>query len=456
MNANGGCTLGGSSAINAGLFFEPPASDYDLYFPDGWKSADMESSTVRVYNAQPSTNLTSTDGKRYLQSGYDAARKWLVDGLGFKDVDINAQANDKTQVFGYPIFDYSNGQRGGPVVSYLQGAMPRENFHLQTGARVVRVERSGSTATGVTVSVGGAEQLIQLAANGRVILSAGAIQSPALLMNSGIGDPADLTKLRDGGKLSPAMTQDQWIALPAVGQGLFDNPNTFIELTAPSIQSYVHSYDNPIPEDKDLYLQQRSGPYTFASQTSVFWDTVNHDDGSVTGVQGTIDSSGFAEFNDDKTITLNVYGTSGLKSSGRLVLDSNLVPGPDTNVYYSDPRDAQDIASWIFKLFQKLPDAGLTPLNIPQTATQAEIETYITTPSSFARKQVNHWSSSCRIGSCVDANTVVTGTTNIHVVDSSIIAPLSVNPQFGVMVAAEKASERILALAGKSKARDCE
>lgn len=33
MNAYGGCTIGGSSAINAGLFFEPPASDWDLYFP---------------------------------------------------------------------------------------------------------------------------------------------------------------------------------------------------------------------------------------------------------------------------------------------------------------------------------------------------------------------------------------------------------------------------------------
>lgn len=33
VNAYGGCTIGGSSAINAGLFFEPPASDWDLYFP---------------------------------------------------------------------------------------------------------------------------------------------------------------------------------------------------------------------------------------------------------------------------------------------------------------------------------------------------------------------------------------------------------------------------------------
>lgn len=39
--AFGGCTIGGSSAINAGLYFRPPASDWDQYNPSGWKSADV-------------------------------------------------------------------------------------------------------------------------------------------------------------------------------------------------------------------------------------------------------------------------------------------------------------------------------------------------------------------------------------------------------------------------------
>lgn len=40
-NAFGGCTIGGSSAINAGLFFQPPASDWDKNNPVGWQSADV-------------------------------------------------------------------------------------------------------------------------------------------------------------------------------------------------------------------------------------------------------------------------------------------------------------------------------------------------------------------------------------------------------------------------------
>lgn len=49
----------------------------------------------------------------------------------------------------------------------------------------------------------------------------------------------------------------------------------------------------------------------------------------------------------------------------------------------------------------------------------------------------------------MDGETRVVGMDNLHVVDASIVAPLTVNPQYGIMVAAEKASELILGLMGK-------
>ncbi|ESZ94193.1 hypothetical protein SBOR_5419 [Sclerotinia borealis F-4128] len=448
VNAYGGCTIGGSSAINAGLFFEPPASDWDLYFPAEWNSTNMDGAIQRLYDTQPSTNLTSRDGIRYLQTGYDAARKWLVDGLGYKDVDINAQADDKTKVFGYPIFDYSNGQRGGPVTTYLQSALQRNNFRLQSGVRVVRVERDGDTATGVTAMINGVETIISVTPTGRVVLSGGAVQSPSLLMYSGIGDAENLSKLSAAGKLSANLTSGEWINSTAIGAGLFDNPNTFIELQSASLESKIYSYESPPTNDSALYLDSRSGPYTFASETSVFWTTITHDDGSITGVQGTIDSSGYSDFNNDNTITLNIYGTSGLLSTGSVILDSNFIPGPSDNIYYSNPRDALDISTFIYDIFRGLPSAGLTPMNIAQNSTRGEIETYITTASAYARGTVNHWSSSCRFGACVDSNTTVMGMGNVHVVDASILAPVTVNPQFAVMAAAERASELILGVAG--------
>ena len=441
VNAFGGCAIGGSSAINAGLFFEPPASDFDTYFPAGWKHADLVPSINRLYATQPSSDVPSTDRTQYLQSGYVAAKNWLVSKAGFSELSINANAARKTKVFGHPVYDYNNGQRGGPAISYMQTALKRSNFHLQSGTWVQRVIRQGSTATGVVANVSGVLTTYSLSAKGRVIVSGGALKSPELLMKSGIGDPAVLERLQKANKLG-GLPSSSWINNTAVGARLFDNPNTFIELSSPNIQSYVYNYENPSASDKELYLQHRSGPYSFASEISVFWDTVKRSDGSLAGMQGTIGSSGYSEYQNSSTVTLNIYGTSGLKSTGKVVLDANFVPG-QSGVYYSNPQDAQDIATFIRRIFDALPGTGITPLNIPQSFTQAQIAKYISTPSAYAAGQVNHWSSSCRFGSCVDTNTIVIGTKNLHVVDGSIVPPFTVNPQMGIMIAAERAAELI-------------
>lgn len=441
VNAFGGCTVGGSSAINAGLFFEPPASDFDNYFPAGWKHADLVPFINRLYATQPSSDVPSQDKMQYLQSGYIAAKNWIVTKAGFTELSINANAARKNKVFGHPVYDYNNAQRGGPAISYMQKALTRSNFHLQSGAWVQRVVRKGNTATGVVANVSGVLTTYSLSAKGRVIVSGGALKSPELLMKSGIGDPAVLERLQKANKLG-GIPATSWINNTAVGAKLFDNPNTFIELSSPNLQSYVYSYDNPPASDKALYLQHRSGPYSFASEISVFWDTVKRADGSLAGMQGTIGTAGYSGYQNSSTVTLNIYGTSGLKSTGKVVLDSNFVPG-QSGVYYSNPQDAQDIATFIRRIFDALPGTGITPLNIPQSATQAQIAQYITTPSAYAVGQVNHWSSSCRFGACVDTNTTVVGMKNLHVVDGSIVAPLTVNPQMGIMIAAERASELI-------------
>lgn len=445
VNAFVGCSIGGSSAINAGLFFEPPSSDFDTYFPTGWKYADVLPSINKLLATQPSSDITSDNGDFYEQSGYTAAKEWLVTGAGFSEIPINTDASNKTGVFGHPIYDYKNGQRGGPAISYLQTALTRSNFHLQSGTWVNRVVRTGSLATGVIANSSGVISTISLSATGRIVISNGALKSPELLMKSGIGDPAVLTRLEQANKLG-GLPSSSWINNTAVGAGLFDNPNTFIELSSPTVQSYTYSYSSPIPSDESLYLNSRSGPYSLAGEISVFWDYITHADGTKAGMQGTIGTAGYDGYTNSSTITLNIYGTSGLKSSGSVILDSNFIPGPSSTVYFSNPQDASDIATFIHQIFAALPKSNLTPLNIPATATQAQILSYITTPSAYTEGMVNHWSSSCRIGACVDVNTTVVGMKNLNVVDASIVMPLTVNPQFGVMVVAEKAAALIEAL----------
>ncbi|KAI2616868.1 putative cellobiose dehydrogenase [Hypoxylon sp. NC1633] len=496
VNAFQACTIGGNSAINAGLYFQPPASDWDDYHPEGWKSIDVEGATQRLLRLQPSVTRYSADGKFYMQSGYEEARAWLVDAAGFSDVSFNEEPDNKDMVFGRPVYNYvgerytsgdsaiigrpdegSNinitgeyesparygkgaknshvGQRGGPARTYLQDALRRNNFRLETGVRVKSIDHIGGLASGITAIISGSVVKIALSLGGRVVLSAGAIASPGLLMHSGIGPLETLTELSEAGLIpSNSSNSLNWIVNPSVGEGLFDNPNTYIELSGSIVESYIQLYNGVSTSDIDLYLSSRSGPYAFASQTSAFWGYVPNPDGTKTGVQGTIDSSGHGKYVDNNTITLNIYGTSGLGSAGRVILsnDGSFTPGPSSDVYYSDPRDAENIARFIHSIFQALPPStpespaaeGLTPLNIPRNSTVEDIRAYITTPSEYAVGAVQHWSSSCRIGKCVDADTKVIGTKNIHVVDASIISPLTVNPQFGVMVAAEKGVERIV------------
>lgn len=453
------CTMGGNSAINAGLYFQPPASDWDNYHPAGWHSADVQAATQRLLQRQPAVANYSSDGRTYVEDIQAATKSWLVDGAGYQYVSFADDPNNKEKAYGRPVYNYKNGQRGGPVTTYLQTALSRSNFHLSTGVKVKYINQQGGNASGVQVDLGnGKIATIRLASGGRVVLSAGALQSPQILMYSGIG-PQSVLQALAAKSFTPYTQQSSWIDQPSVGQGLFDNPNTFIQLSSPAIQSYAYKYEDPAPQDKNLYLQSRSGPYSFASQVAAFWTYVTNEDGTRSGVQGTIGSGGYADYTNNHTITLNVYGTSGLLSTGRVQLsdDGKFVAGASGDVYYSNPRDAKAIAKFIHDIFQALPPStpsapaanGLTPLNIARDSTVADIERYITTWSAYARGQVNHWSSSCRIGSCVDADTKVIGTQNVHVIDASILSPMTVNPQFAVMVAGEKGAERILALRKK-------
>ena len=275
-----------------------------------------------------------------------------------------------------------------------------------------------------------------------VISSAGALLSPQLLMWSGIGNVTLLEGLAKNGQIT--VPPQDWINNTAVGDKVFDNPNTFIELHDEAVTSFVYDYSNPPPTDAEMYLKNRSGPYTFASQTSAFWDYIQQGEDLV-GCQGTIDSSGAFDYgNDNNTITLNVYGTSGLRSFGRVGLDDRGIALPSSN-FFADPRDVNAIATFIHNIFQALPET-LTPLNIAKNSTVDEIESWLKTPSKYTLGNVQHWSSSCRMDECVDADTKVIGMQNLFVVDASIVPPLTTNPVMGVMIAAERAVEKILPL----------
>ncbi|KAL9010498.1 MAG: hypothetical protein Q9180_009287, partial [Flavoplaca navasiana] len=292
---------------------------------------------------------------------------WLVGNANYTELNINANSRRKTKAFGHPVYDYQNGQRSGPVITYLQTALTRPNFRLQSGTWVQRIVRTGNNATGVNIN--GATSTISLKPNGRIILSGGAVKSPELLMKSGIGDPAVLTTLSAANQLG-SLPFSQWINNTAVGAGLFDNPNTFIEMFAPTIQAYNYVHENPPQADQDLYLTKRAGNYAFAGGSCSFWDTIIHADGTVAGVQGGLGNAGYQDYTNAMTVTMNIYGTSGLESTGGGL---DYLPGTSGDVYYNNAQDALDIATFIRRLFDALPDTGLTPSNLDPASTVSQI-----------------------------------------------------------------------------------
>lgn len=222
-----GCVLGGGTAINSGLWWRPATIDWDWPFPEGWKSADMAAATERVFTKIPGTHVPSMDGQLYLQQGAGLL-EWSLSQAGWKQETSNETPDQKTEtrVYTNTTFMFSNGERGGPMATYLVDAMARSNFDLWTNTVVERVVRDGSKVTGLEIKSngdGGHDGTVQISSTGSVVLSAGAFGTPKLLFRSGIG-PQDQLEIVKGADGDSMISQDQWINLP-VGENLIDNIN---------------------------------------------------------------------------------------------------------------------------------------------------------------------------------------------------------------------------------------
>jgi len=182
-----GCVLGGGTAVNAGLWWKPYSQDWDYNFPSGWKSNDVAAATNRVFSKIPGTTVPSTDGKLYLQQGFDAVSSGLRNA-GWSEVSANQEPNRKNRTFTHTPYMFSNGERGGPLATYLVSASQRSNFKMWTGTAVKRVIRSGGHVTGLEVEPflnGGYTGTVPLTpVTGRVILSAGTFGSAKILLRS--------------------------------------------------------------------------------------------------------------------------------------------------------------------------------------------------------------------------------------------------------------------------------
>lgn len=212
--------LGGCSSMNANIYIRGNRADYDgwrdAHGAAGWGYADVLPYFVR---AEDNTRLGApyhgrggplhVEDRRYT---HPLSRLWVESAVadGFKPSD---DFNGAEQA-GAGLYQVTcrKGRRWSTAKAYLEPAAGRPNLTVRTRALAERVVVEGGRAVGVAYQQGRERRIAYAAAE--VVLAGGAVNSPQLLMLSGIG-PAD--HLREHGI-------DVVVALPGVGQNLHDHP----------------------------------------------------------------------------------------------------------------------------------------------------------------------------------------------------------------------------------------
>jgi len=234
-----GKVLGGSTSINSQIYVRGQREDYDHWAElgnPGWAWADVLPYFLRAEHNERGTDAWHARGgplnvadllspNRYsaafVQAGVQAGHA--------ANADFNAGTQDG--VGPYQVMQ-RGGERFSAAKAYLTPHLPqRKNLQVLTDASVLRVLFSnngdGKRATGVALQQGGATRELQ--ARREVLLCAGALQSPQLLLLSGVGDGAQM-------QLHGIATVHH---LPGVGQHLHDHIDVTQAYAAPHLKEMM-------------------------------------------------------------------------------------------------------------------------------------------------------------------------------------------------------------------------
>ena len=191
---------GGSSSINAMVYIRGNAYDYDHWSQLGNQGWSYESvlpyfKRAEDFSGEGDDEYHGTGGPLSVQKSNrenDELLDVFVEAGQQAGIPFTKDFNGKRQE---GVSRYEHTMRGSKRCSaargYLHPALGRKNLHTETDVTVDRIEFDGKKAVGVTFIKG--DKSVTVRANKEVILSAGAINSPQILLRSGVG-PADEIK----------------------------------------------------------------------------------------------------------------------------------------------------------------------------------------------------------------------------------------------------------------------
>jgi len=453
-----GKVLGGSSSINAMVYARGHRSDYDHWAAqgnEGWGWSDVLPYFKRAeHNERGADEFHGTGGPLNVMDPRSPNRfgPVFVQAAMQAGFPHNKDFNGAHQQgVGMYQVTHKNGERFSAAKAYLTPSLHRPNLQVITSAHTTRVLMEGLRAVGVEYRQGG--ELKQLKAAREVLLSAGALKSPQILMLSGIGAAQHL---RDNGV---AVVHD----LPGVGRNFHDHVDVVQVVDAPRL--------------KELFGLSLSG---IGRLVKGIFEWRNHRSGVLT--TNFAEAGGFIKSSPDEPVpdlqlhfvvgklvdhgrkTTFGHGYSchvcvlrpASRGSIRLAGNDPMAPALIDPNYLGEPADARLLVKG-FKIVRDilgqraLADNGGRELRASAGArTDEEIEQFVRNHADT----IYHPVGSCRMGNgpddVVDAQLRVHGVAGLRVVDASIMPRIvGGNTNAPVIMIAEKAADMIKAAAGE-------
>ncbi|MDC0948958.1 choline dehydrogenase [Gammaproteobacteria bacterium] len=456
-----GKVLGGSSSLNGLLYVRGQPEDYDHWQAlgnPGWGWDDVLPLFKRSERREGGGDAFHGGDGPLKVSNMRLSRRicdaW-VEAAQAAGYPFNSDYNGASQEgVGYFQLTTDRGRRCSSAVAFLRPAKKRANLQIITHAHTERVEFDGQRAVGVRYrDRAGNAHVIR--ARREVILAAGAIGSPQILMLSGIGDAGDL-KHHDIAVRHHA---------PAVGQNLQDHlqARLVFKCHQPTLNDEVRSLTNQARIGLE-YLLFRRGPMTMAASLAVGFmrtaDTLKRPDIQFHVQPWSADSPGEG-VHPFSAFTMSVCQLRP-ESRGAIHLvssDARDHPAIHPN-YLSSEIDRQTIVDGV-QIARNI--ARQTPLSAlisehyrPDETLAADDREGILEWARHHSTTIYHPTGTCRMGpseqDVVDARLRVRGVSGLRVADCSIMPEIvSGNTNAPAIMIGEKASDLILADASSSQ-----
>ena len=446
-----GKCLGGSSAINAMVYIRGHRQDYDDWSAlgnTGWSYDEVLPYFIKSENNQRIKNqyhgnhgplsVIDLHSDNPLQKKYIAAAQ--EQGYRILD-DFNGEEQEGLGVYQVT---HINGERCSSARAYLFPHRDRKNLTVETHAQTQRILIENGVAVGVEYKQNG--QLKQIRARREVLLSAGAMQSPQILMLSGIGDQHELVE--HGIEVKKH--------LPGVGKNFHDHPDFIFGYKVREIQG---TFGLSIPGSIDLlkqigrYRKERRGLLT-----TNFAECGGFIKSSPEQKLPNLQLHFVIALVDNHARTLHTgHGISchvcllNPKSRGTIKISGSSMDDPlliDPN-FYGEESDLEEMVKG-FKLTQTLMQSEAFKSMIKEDLFTANVHTdeEIRQVLRDRSDTVYHPVGSCKMGvddmAVVDPRLRVYGIQNLRVVDASIMPKVvNGNTNAPAIMIAEKAVDMI-------------